>query len=181
MGEKSFFRYNKWISTNTHMDPIPTPEETQKEPIVAWQAPSSAHHIRSDRWYTVGGIVVVLMAVYGIVTGAWTFSVVIMLCGAMYVLLRNHVPPLRSIEIYEHGVRYEDAFMRWEDITGFWFIHAHDFTELHLEKKTDNREIVIHVRGIELESLRTLLSHFTPELTEKKERLLDVFTRLCKL
>jgi hypothetical protein len=181
MGKKAFFRYNKWISTNIHMDQIPTSDEPQLEPLLSWEAPSSAYHIRSDRWYTIGGIAVVLMAVYGIITGAWTFSVVIVLCGAMYVLLRNHTPPLRSIALYEHGVRYEESFIRWEDITGFWFVHAHDFTELHLEKKTKDREIVIHVRGIEVEQLKTILSHFTPELMEKKERLLDIFTRLCKL
>lgn len=151
------------------------------EPLIAWQAPSAAHHIRTRRWYVIAGLAVLAMAVYGIVTGAWTFTVVILLCGAMYVLLRGHTPPSRSIEIYEHGVRYERTFIRWQDIAGFWFAHAHDFTELHLTKKTDDEEIMIHVKDIELPQLHTLLSHFTPELTDKKENLLDVIIRLCKL
>lgn len=162
------------------MDQTQTPEPAA-DPIVSWEAPSANHHIRSERWYVIAGITALAMAVYGIVTGAWTFTVVILLCGAMYVLLRGHTPATRVISLYEHGVRYERTFIRWQDIAGFWFVHAHDFTELHLAKKTDDDEIMIHVKGIELQELHTLLSHFTPELTDKHEKLLDVIIRLCKL
>lgn len=151
------------------------------DPMLAWNAPSTAHHIRSERWYAIGGIAVILMAAYGIITGAWTFTVVIVLCGAMYVLLRGHTPPLKSIAFWEQGLLYERMFVRWQDIEGFWFTYARDFTELHFAKKTDEEEIMIHVRDVDVEELRRTLSHFAPELNNKKERLLDVLIRICKL
>jgi hypothetical protein len=150
-------------------------------PLLEWKAPSSAHHIRSERWYAIGGAAVIAMAAYGIITGAWTFTVVILLCGAMYMLLRGHAPPLKSIAMWEHGFLYERTFIRWEDIAGFWFIHAPDFSELHLQKKTDDQTIMIHVRDVDFGELRAFLSHFAPEITDKKERLLDIIIRICKL
>ncbi len=159
------------------------PLQSEEQIILAtWQAPVLPTHDRSHRWYVIGGVVVLTGAVYGIVSGSWPFTIVILLCGAMYYLMRDHVPPLKTITLSDRGVLLEQSFTRWEDIAGFWFLETPHYTEVHFVPKVKRRsDILIQTNGQDLTALRLLISPYSSELKDKQEGLLDAFIRTAKL
>jgi hypothetical protein len=166
-------------------------ENTQPQPSAqvlvpsfsfSWTAPLVPHHERSSRWYAIGGVVVLSAAAFGIVTGNWTFSLVSLLVGAVYFLLRDTPPLLGQITITEQGVQLQGSFTRWSDCDSFWLITTPTYTELHIAKKQGiQRELVIQTGNTNIETLRQTLIQVIPEHSNKNERLVDLIIRLCKL
>ncbi|HVW66784.1 MAG TPA: hypothetical protein VHA78_03565 [Candidatus Peribacteraceae bacterium] len=161
----------------------PIPASTEP-PIVlmSWQAPSRPHVDHSRRWYTVSGTLLVIGAVYGILTGSWSLTIVLVLSGMMYFLLRNHVPPLKSISITDKGVLFEQRFVSWTDLAGFWILETPGYCELHIvPKKPRQPEMVILTGAMNLEQLRVTIAPHIPELLDKRESFLDALIRITKL
>ncbi len=157
----------------------PTP---QPQVLMSWQAPIQAYHERSKRWYTIGGGVVLLGVVYGILTDSWPLSIVILLTGAMYFLLRGHRPPLRQIIITTEGFFLENIFTRFDAFSGFWLLPTPEYTELHFSPKSARSpDIIIQTGATDPAELRAILSECLPELPDKQEGLLDILLRLTKL
>ena len=152
-------------------------------PILSWSAPSHPKHNRTMRWYSMFFIVILSFASYGAYTGNWTFAILMLLCGLLYPLLHDHVPPKKRIEIYPQGLLFVDTLTRWDDCTGFWFVPTPSYTELHVEYREGKKqkELKIQTGDIDATSLRLRLAEFLPELPNRGERLLDIFIRLCKL
>ena len=181
MGKSVFLGYNKWISPHTNMTPetlVPTPRIPA---LLEWRAPSRINNERSPRWYMITGIAVLVIAAYGIISGAWTVSVVAVLCGSVYVLLRDHVPTLRSISITEQGVNFEGTFYGYNDLRSFWLIKTEVATILHITQKKRGGDIVLLTGLTDPELVRQVLSRFLTEESDHKEHLLDTFIRICKL
>jgi hypothetical protein len=154
----------------------------EQQILASWQAPVIPKHDRTKRWYTIGGAVVLLCSVYGIISGSWPFTIVALLCGAMYYLMRDHVPPLKTITITDGGVFLEEIFTRWEDLTGFWMMQTRDYTELHFIPKMKRRsDIMIQTGNQNISDLRVLIGSHIPELTDKQESFLDALIRTAKL
>ncbi len=165
------------------------PENTQTTssapeltPLLSWTAQSRPHFERSARWYAIGGGVVLAVAAYAILTGSWPLALVAMLCGALYFLLRNQTPPLHSITIYDQGVQMDDAFWTWNDLNGYWLIKTPSYTQLCFEPKNKRRAQLIILTGeIDPILLKTTISPFITEFSDRTESLVDIFIRLCKL
>jgi hypothetical protein len=165
------------------MDSSPPPQSSNPpEILLSWNATSVPVHERSRRWYTIGGGVLLIGVLYGIFSGAWSFSVVLLLCGGMYALLHNHVPLRKAIGIARDGIFIDDVFTRYEDLAGFWMIETPDYNQLHLLYKSRRRGgIVVQTGTVPPSQIRATLGQFLEELTEKRESLVDIFIRLCKL
>jgi hypothetical protein len=152
------------------------------EILLGWKATTIPVHERSKRWYLIGGSLLLAGVVYGILSGAWSFSVVLVLCGAMYFLLRNHVPEPKTIAIAREGVLFDGTFTRYEDLAGFWIIETPGYHELHISPKIRRRgEIVIQTSDIPSNQIRATVGQFLEEVKEKKESLVDILIRICKL
>ena|SRR3989338_7296983 len=162
-----------------------TPTQTELKPqqiLLSWQAPAQPKHERSHRWYMIAGGFVLACAAYGILTGAWSFTIVMVLCGATFFLVHDHVPPLKTISISDQGVLLEEKFVSWDNLSGFWLLQTQDYTELHILQKTPREpELLIQTGRQDLTQLRMLLGSKIPERTDKRERFLDALTRLAKL
>lgn len=162
--------------------PAPDPPSATPQPLIGWQATSIPVHERSKRWYIIGGTMLLLGIAYGIFSGAWSFSIVLLLCGAMYFLLRNHVPQTKTIVIAREGVLLDNDFTRYEDLTRFWIIDTPQYHELHIARRNKrNGEMIIQTGEIEPAAIRATLGQFLEEAKEKKESLIDIFIRICKL
>lgn len=157
--------------------------QDQPEPAaLSWSAATVHDHERSTRWYVVGACAVLACAVYGVLSGSWTFSVVILLFAFLYFLLRNHPAPIRTFRITEKGVQFENIFTPFSDLREFWIIVTPLGGELHITKKKGlNREIVIHTGALPLDQIRSTLGQALPERADRKERLVDKIIRICKL
>lgn len=148
--------------------------------LLQWDAPSKAQPQRSQQWYLTGGVIVIALAAYGIVTGDWSFSVVILLCAAIYVLLHGHLPERKEIAITGQGVFYDNAFYGYDDLRGFWLLRTPDALELHVTAKR-GRDLVILTSNIDPLFIRSTLGKYLPEESDRRERLLDTIIRICKL
>ncbi len=140
-------------------------------------------HERSVRWYMYAGAFVLACAVYGIFSGAWTFTVVMILVGGIYFLIRNAPPVVKTIKIEEKGYTLNGAFTAWADCKDFWIVMFPGYSELHIEKKKGalDKETILQTADIPLSTIRSSLSQKIPERTDQGERLLDFCIRLLKL
>lgn len=160
---------------------MPEQTPTQEQVLATWHAPVHATVERDKRWYIIGGGVTILLAIYAIFTGAWTFAIVVLLCAGMYILTHDHKFGEETATVTSTGVQIDQRFLRWEDMQGFWFLYTQTYTELHIVATRRQPEMVIQTGTQDVQSLRKALSEHTTELTEKREHLLDAIIRLCKL
>ena len=158
-----------------------TPITLEAKPVLSWTAPSRPTYERTKRWYTAAFAIVFVVAAYGIFSGSWMLAIVSVLAGGMYVLIHDHRPPLSAMDLYDNGLRLNGTFVRWDELEGFWFLRTPDYTEVRFVPKRPRGRIGIQTGTQDLEQLRMVLAQRLPELTHKKESLLDVCIRLCKL
>ncbi len=144
--------------------------------------PKDPVHQRGKRWYTIGGGLVLAAAAYGIVSGAWSLTIVSVVIGAMYFWIRNHQPVIHELTILEQGLLYDNRFLRWEDLQGFWFVQHNTF-DLHvpLLNSPSHEELRIQLPREQSNHLRNVLARFLSELTTHTESFLDTIARICKL
>jgi len=161
------------METNTH----PTPTT-----LLAWEGLSAPLHDRGRRWYVIGGAVTLLVIIYGLVSGAWSMSLVAAAIAGMYVLRRNAPVVTRRIEIISTGIVLDGDFAPWADYKDFWLVQTPAYSELHLMRTGGfSREIVVQTGSVNPQSIRMTLSEYLQERADQKERLLDMIIRICKL
>lgn len=156
--------------------------DTNTNPIIQWNTPVQPIVERTQRWYVTGGIVVIAVAAYGILANSWPLAVVSVLCGAMYFFLRDHKPRETTCALYESGAMYDGKFYRWDTFEGFWILVTPTHNELHLSYPSKRRnDVVIQLPGVSADDVRLVAGSFLRELIDRKESLIDIFTRLAKL
>ena len=164
------------------MNPEPQYKKVQEHAIVAWEAPMQPTYERSIRWYIGAVVVCTLLLGYSIWTQAWSFTLVLVLLGAVYAWNHRSSQPTKHIAIHEQGFSFGKEFIPWNQCNGFWMLEGPGYVELHFEKKAGRvRDIKIQTGDIDLGALRELLLHFIPEFQERHERFLDMIARLLKI
>lgn len=157
------------------------PPENLIAPLLRWQAPGRVVQERGKRWYLIGGLIVLGVTVYGIVTGSWTLAVIALLCAAAEILVRGHVPPIHEIAVTAQGIFYDGEFISFADLRGFWVIRTPLANELHLARRKRGGEITILTGDVNPLLIRGTLVRSLHEESDRTERPLDIFIRLCKL
>jgi hypothetical protein len=153
-----------------------------EQELLSWKAPIHQAHKRQKGWYIGMGIVVFLIAAISLLSGAWSVAIVAILCGAMYYFVHDHAYPEVTMKITNRGTYVAGNFLSWEEISGYWLMHTPSYTELHITpKETKKRELIIQTANTDQYVIRQILNQRISELTDKRERLLDVFIRICKL
>lgn len=162
-------------------------EPTQTSPsgnrtILTWKAPVMPNFERGTRWYVIAGALVVLCAAYGIISGAWTLTLVSILSGALYFLLREHKHPDETIVVTETGVTIRGQYLSWEDTRGFWVLLTPDYAEVRFTPKdVKKRDLKIQTGNQNLAELQNTLGKYIPEISDKNETMIDFLIRFCKL
>jgi hypothetical protein len=150
--------------------------------ILEWQAPSRPDYVRSHRWYVGGGIFCGFMIVYGLLTEAWSLSLVFAFLPALYYLLRNEGHKIHTLRILGTGIEFDGKLIVWADFKEFWILSGPDFSELHIARTQKSRaDLVIQTGALDPYLVRDTLAEFLPQAANKKEKLLDAFIRFCKL
>lgn len=146
-----------------------------------WKAPIKPIFVRTKRWYMCAAGVVLAIAAYGVLSGAWTVALVAILCGAMYVIVHDHRLPDATMTFTESGAQLNTAFLAWKEMKGYWLLYTPEYTELHLVPAARKPEMVIQTGSQEIMHIKQTLAEYVPEMPEMHERLLDTFIRICKL
>lgn len=156
--------------------------DTNTTPLFQWNAPVQRIIERTRQWYVISGVVSLAIATYGILSGSWPLAVVSVLCGAIYYLLRDHTPRETTCAFFESGVLYDGKFNRWEEFSGFWILETPTHNELHLVFASKRKgDVIVQMLGLPVQNMKLLCGQFLTELTEKKESLIDIFSRIAKL
>lgn len=151
-----------------------------EDPIIEWKAPEHHRPERGKLWYIVATLFVVLCVFYSLHTKAWTFSALILVVTGLYWKLHKEDPRLKHVRIYTRGFGIDDTFTEWVDCHGYWICQHGDYYQLHVEKKSGAR-INIQLGHDDPYALHAVLEALAPELTDRRERLLDTIIRICKL
>lgn len=160
----------------------PASAATKGELLLEWSARPYHVHERSERWYKAAGTVAVLIALYAILTGAWSFAIVILLSVAMYVLVHGHEPKEQSIALYDQGVFFRGRFTDWHDYKGFFLKKTPQYTELHLVPANRRMpRIALQTGAVDPQMIRQTLSVYVPQLSDAEESVLDMIIRSSKL
>ena len=163
--------------TNTH-----APITLDSKPVLAWTAPTRPTVERTKRWYVTAAIVIGVIVVYAVATGAWTLAIVSILAGAMYPLVHGHPSPTSSIELHDSGILHNGEFTRWDQFEAFWFLRTPTYNEVRfIPRRGAAKHIAMQTGNNDLAQLRMVISQRLPESTKKKESFLDAFIRICKL
>lgn len=102
--------------------------------------------------------------------------------SAIYAYSHNKKPPEKKILLFKSGFELEGKFTSWKNCEAFWMLTSTEYTELHIEKKTGfMRHIVIQTGDQNPFLVRQVMLSLLPEHADEKEKLLDIFTRICKL
>ncbi|MBP9773925.1 MAG: hypothetical protein KBD00_04855 [Candidatus Peribacteraceae bacterium] len=149
--------------------------------VLEWQAPSQIDHDRSERWYAIAGILAVALIVYGLLTGAWTMSLVIAIAAGLYFLVRNEKHALHSIRILEAGIEYDGKVEVWDAFKNFWILRGITHTQLHVARKGLKPDIVIFTDSIDAHAIYEALNPHLPHDPEKREKMIDAIIRYCKI
>ena len=157
-------------------------QEEQEVALLYWEAPSKVDHKRGRKWYLITGFLIFALLFYILYIGSWSFAMVLGLLVLTYSLTHRHAPKSREITITNRGFSYENVYTTWQQTNGYWMLQGPDYVELHIEKNIGpNKEVVIHTADIDIALIRQVLSMFIPEFQERKERILDTFTRILKI
>lgn len=159
--------------------------DTQTAPaervLLTWKAPIKAHAERTKRWYVIAGVIVLAIAAYAIITGAWSVALVSVLCGGMYVMVHDHRLPDANVTVTENGISVNDKTLAWKEVKGYWLVFTPDYIELHVAPSNRKPELIVQTGNQDITALKQAMAEFTQELPEKKEYLVDTFIRLLKL
>lgn len=158
------------------------PDAQISETILEWQSLDAYPHERSIRWYSVGAVLVLAFAAYGLFDGSWSTALVALGIGGMYFLLRTHPPRQMTVRITGLGVQVDGSLTPWNLLRNFWILTSTEKIELHLSPtRLLQPEIVVFLDAIDPAHVRDTLLRFLPEKAGMEERTLDSLARLLKL
>lgn len=151
-------------------------------PLLQWHAPQRQTHARSEKWYLIGGVITSLFIGYGILTGAWSLSIVFGTIAGLYFLLRSERHRDHTLTIYDTGVEFDGALRKWADCREFWILEGAGYHELHIASARKwTQDIVIQTGDTDPYLLRDLLGQYIPQTVENHEKFVDWLIRSCKL
>ena len=150
--------------------------------LLEWQSLDTYPHERSARWYITGAIFVLLFAAYGLFDGSWSTTLVALLIGGIYFLLRRQQPRMMTVRVNGLGVTIDGTFTPWNLLRNFWIIVDKEHIELHIAPtRLVQPEMVIFLNETDPALVRDTFLSFLPERAGMEERVLDKFAKLLKL
>jgi len=156
--------------------------QTQNKIILEWHAPSRPDHTHSEKWYVVAGALCATMIAYGILTAAWSLSLIFAFIPALYYMLRNQGHKLHCVRIRDVGIEFDGRLYGWGELKHFWILEGPGYYELHVAPTRQFKsDLVVMTGDTDPYLVRDTLGVFLPQIAHQKERLLDAIIRFCKL
>lgn len=133
-----------------------------------WIVPGKKNH--SASWYTIAGILTLSLAIWGVFSGIYALTVVVIIMAGVYILLENNAPETARAVINQNGVGVGDAFYDYGQISSFSLVFDQEtpkFLRIAL-KKNNLRTIDIPVEGlletgVEIVEVRAMLLGYVIE------------------
>lgn len=154
----------------------------EHETILEWTAAGGLEHTRGKLWYTAVGSAFLALVIYSIVTHAWTFTLVLAMCGGLYAYTHRHFSGMLTMKVARDGFELDGKKTYWGECSGFWMLQGKGYVELHIERQQGvDRHVLVHTGSMDPYVIRDVLTEFLPHLADRKETVVDAFIRICKL
>jgi hypothetical protein len=153
------------------------------EPLLSWKSPLYPTTQKTKGWYIGLFTVTGLLALYAIVTNAWSFAVVIVVAAGVYYYLNEQEVPIVDVAISDIGFLIGTRVFNFGDVKTFWLDYRPPFhKELHLILKNEYRQdIIISIHGMNPSELRRILTRYLPEWEEREKTFTENITHFLGL
>lgn len=151
--------------------------------VLSWIAPETLKHERGMVWKVSVGLLLVGAVVYGILSNAWTFSLVLVVFAIVYYITHREHPKDVEVKISDVGLKVGDRKYPYGRIKAFWFIYEPPYVStLNIRVEGGLVDDVVIQLGTQnpMEAKAVLSKHLT-ELEGQTEKLSDIFFRLFKI
>ncbi len=184
--------YNNLIYQNLNMSEKQKPTINPGKLIFRWNARDRQPHHRGVLWHSVFFGVFLLMIAYGlwghILLGTsdrdWVMVIMAAFIYTVYYFTHRNGPQIYEIGIYEKGLKVGKQCHPWYKFEGYWFIYFEDqgVSTVQFQLKDKDDALNLQLESLTPDDMRIIMSH-TPltELTDKKEKLLDLWIRALRL
>src|SRR3989338_10622746 len=152
--------------------------------LASWTVLEYDHHVRSGRWYIIGGTIAFGLLIYSVLTFNILFALIIILTTfIIYLQSRVHTQEVQ-MAITTRGVQVGSKLYQYTDLAKFWIVYATpDVKKLYLSfKSAFLPELMIPLRNQNPIKIREILTQFLEEDLEKEEEpASETLTRIAKL
>ena len=150
----------------------------------AWQVKEYEQHDRSVMWYILMSSISLLLVLYGMFSGNFLFSLVIILAGIIFFIQSNHEPQQVPFFIAELGVGIGNRFYKYSELDNFYIIYRpNEIQMLFIETKSAIRPLLrVPLNDTNPLEIRDTLDNYLDEDFEREqEPLSDAIGRNWKL
>ncbi len=169
--------------TQTELKKIPVEAQQIPENQTTWEAPEYIRHEKGLVWFSIGAILILAIAIWGVFTNSWTMSVAFLLFGGVYYILHQEHPKLIQITLTGLGINVGARFYPYASIKYFWIIFSQNGPKtLHLKLANSTlSEVEIQLAQQNPAIVRDFLLKQIPEIEGKEESFFSIFSRVIKL
>ncbi len=155
---------------------LPIKEDTLVGDVLhEWTIQEYQQHDRSRLWHLLAIILAVLLVVYGIFTGNFLFSLIIILAGIILFLQSQQSPGQIPFQVTELGVVVGSRFYQYTELSDFYIIYnPPEVKTLFIDTKSMLHPMLrIPLLDTNPMDVRHALRDFLPEDIEKEDEPLS--------
>lgn len=147
--------------------------------LLNWSSHLVQDFQRSPKWYMYAGLAITLLVVYSLFTGQWSFAAALTVFAGVYYYISVQETPTVEVKVSDIGIKVGKRVYPYTDLKTFWIEYNPPyFQNLHLVTRNKFKpEVSIQIHQIGVSELRTVLTRYLPEWTEKESSLTDNITQ----
>ncbi|MBI5077462.1 hypothetical protein HZB94_03735 [Candidatus Falkowbacteria bacterium] len=150
----------------------------------SWDFPEFIRVKRSQTWYWVVSIILVLLIVYAVYSANFLFAVILVLSAFIFIYQYFQSPRKVPAVIGEDGIIIDRAFYPHKEIKSFYIIYEPPqikFLYLEFKNKLQKSLAIPLENQNPLEIRKSLLKYLRENLTINEEDFNETFARLLKI
>lgn len=149
---------------------------------LTWNAPSHIFVRRTFWWYVWAFLILLLLLTYSVFTQAYTFTVVLVVAGFIYIWMQQKHPEEQHHSISKRGFMWGQQLMLWDHCKSFWIVKHQTHFQLHVtQRKFLFSEVCVHIPEKDVEVIFNAMSNYAVYDKAKGEGWLHYFIRISKL
>ena len=152
--------------------------ESQPETFYSWEARQFESIPRSNRWYIVVFVGLVLLLAYGLFTDNYLLGIIVILIGLLFYLFEKRESQDFRFAITDQGIVAHNSLYEFGSLEDFWIFYEPGGRKDLSLKSAKNMVPYIHIPLGDANPLkiRELLSEYLPEV-EHEESFVDTINR----
>lgn len=159
-------------------------DNNNASPIKQWSVREYKSYSRTQRWYIVTGIIILILLLLAV----WSqniFAAVGLLLLSVIILVRAYSePPRLQVSLTEDGIEVGDGFYEFRDLDNFWIVYEPPHVKmLYVEFASRWKpRLPIPLENEDPVEVREILLRFLSESNEREgEPISEAFGRWLKL